>query len=106
MNKKQFYHLKFVRDLDIEDRNKFQRDGRLSKYLLLDYFDFLIFEQAENFEQCALGTEKFACEAEQGLGVFSLETNKENNFPLKNSNNRPFLGILQLTIFFINPMIV
>ena len=98
MNKKQFYHLKFVRDLDIEDRNKFQRDGRLSKYLLLDYFDFLIFEQAENFEQCALGTEKFACEAEQGLGVFSLETNKENNFPLKNSNNRPFLGILQLTI--------
>ncbi len=96
MNGNKFYHLRFVRDLD--DSQKFLEQKKLSEYLLLDYFDFLILEQAESFEECALGKEKFSCEAEQGLGIFSLGDTADR-FPfLESSSDRPFLGIIQLTI--------
>lgn len=110
---KNFYHVKFMRNLKNNNFQKLMDKGVLTNYLIFDYFDYLIFEKSDDIQACAFGErieggKSTSCEAYQGLGLFCEEIdsseNKRSKFvkcenPIELGNeNIPFLSIFQLTI--------
>ena len=108
-----FFHLKFLRNLKKNNLLEIKKQGKLSSYLIFDYFDYLIFEESSNIQDCAFGKEipnrqNEFCEAYQGLGLFCEESAKagankmepvRDDNPITCGNKElPFLSIFQLTI--------
>lgn len=109
---KNFLHLKFVRNLK-SDLEILQEQKKIMNYLLFDYFDYLLVEQADNLQECAFGIKspekrQELCEAYQGLGIFCLQDQTEQveikpnlirAYPFAyGDGDMPFLSIFQLTL--------